>query len=251
MTDHTHQEVTDHTHQEVTGHTHQEEEELEEDDDEGIMDPVEKENMEKELEAISQASANYLKANVSCSTPPINDNSNDEQAPVMTQTDTSTQSQTDTTTQTQSQSDTSTTTQTETDTNTTTQTQSQGIDLSFLDDLQAQVMDVLDDTNSFDPTKVPPPEQEIKPEITNPPVPVPSTTVPIYKTSSGRDYTDSAAAPLSPSKSKTLPHKRNKDSYSPFEIRPRKTSDSSTDNIPSYRRNTVGSPSRKPNRYNM
>lgn len=105
--------------------------------------------------------------------------------------------------------------------------QSMGIDLSFLDDLEAQVMDVLDDTISFDPMKATPlPEPVKKPEVKPSPPPPP-------RKKKSLDETDSVFVPSSPNRSKTLPHRRAKDS-SPFEIRTHKTSDSTE------RRNTLG-----------
>ena len=248
VTDSTHEEVTDSTHEEVTDSTH--EEEL----DDGEMDPVEKENMEKELEVIAKATENYLKTNGNSSTstaatPSMSNNKViDEFTDDLSMRSASKKglnsSITEIIPEPVKKDKEQSLPKTESKTTTTTQNQSQGIDLSFLDDLQAQVMDVLDDTISFDPTNVPPPPPvPKKPEIKKLPPPVP-----VKKTST--DETDSVFVPMSPSKSKTLPHRRStKDSYSPFEIRPRNTSDS--DNMPNYRRNTIGnSPLRqKPNRY--
>ena len=216
----------------LTGSTHREEFDDEE------MEPAEREKMEDELVAIAKASEKYLEKNggpsssvtvsggpaagtQSASTKGLSSEitrepvTTDEGATSSPSKDRSTGITDKTGSHSQNQA----------------QNQAQGIDLSFLDDLEAQVMDVLDDTISFDPSKVaPPPEPEKKPVVKTTPPPPPKRK--------STDETDSVFVPMSPSKSKTLPHKKKMSGdSSPFEIRTRKTSDSSSD---SYRRNTLG-----------
>ena len=127
---------------------------------------------------------------------------------------------------------------TESDSQQTTQNKAQGIDLSFLDDLEAQVMDVLDDTNTFDPSKIAPPPE--------PPKPAKKPELKVQPSPPKRKYsdeTDSVFSPkMSPSHSKTLPNRRFNKDLSPFEVRSRVSSESSSEHCsPTHRRNTVGS----------
>ena len=139
--------------------------------------------------------------------------------------------------------------QTETETSTN-QNGSQSVDLNFLaqlDDLEAQIMNVLDDTITFDPMAVvtppepPPPAPVLKTEPKSPP------KEDTRKTS--LDDTDSVFSESSALKSKsmTMPQKRSSKESSPSEFRSHGSSESSSETSPVRRRNTYsgGSPMRR------
>lgn len=120
--------------------------------------------------------------------------------------------------------------------------------LAQLDDLEAEIMNVLDDTNSFDPSSV----VVVSPPKLLPPGPLPVTKPP--KPPPSQDETDSAYT----RKSKTLPMARSGSSSkepSPAPLRgerkgsakSRRSSSDSSEPSPSPRRNTVSStsPARK------